>query len=153
MGLGLFRSTLLVLLFLPAQSDARRSAELPDDRFLVRLVAQSFFRSILEGNVKAASPLCDVRVNFDGILVQGHEAVEQRLRTVAARAKRFQLHLQQVVLLSQAEMQQRYGPAPKRLRDVAKKGVYVALARFDRGGAVAMFARRNRFWRMVGLSD
>ncbi len=129
-----------------------RAAE-PDAEFMARLVAQSFFRGLLKGEIEAVFPLCAGTINFDGEQVKGSEAVKKKLEQLASRARDSGLRLKKVVVLTIPQVLQRYGPPPARIKKAVKPGRMVALARFNMMGAVAVLARTAGFWRIQALTD
>ena len=120
---------------------------------MAQLVAKSFFRSLLGGDAAALRPLCAGEVNFDGQTIRGEAAIAAKLDQLVRRARARKLELRRVVMVDAATMRRRYGPAPARIRSAVRSGTIIALARFDQLGAVAVLARRGRFWRVVALTD
>lgn len=121
--------------------------------FLAELVATSFFRGLVDGRLAAIAPLCARRVSFDGRWIEGRLAQERQLQQVIQRARRTGLKLRGVWVLTQDEMVARFGAAPARLQAALRPGDLIALARFDRLGAVAALRREGRFYRVHLLSD
>ena len=140
--------TLLLATLIPAHVAAE-----DDALFMSRLVARGFFRALQDGEVAAMMPLCAEAVSFDGELVKGRAKVKARLARMVKRARANNLRLKKVLLLSYREAIKVLGPAPERLKGVLKPGMMVALAAFQRGGAVAVLAKRGSFWRVVALTD
>ena len=124
-----------------------------DALFMARLVARGFFQAVQEREPAAMLPLCAEGVNFDGEQVQGRAKIKARLERLVARARQRNLRLKKVVVLRYLEAVKVLGPPPERLKKVLGKGKMVALAAFQRGGAVAVMARRGAFWRVVALTD
>jgi len=122
------------------------------DRFMAELVARSFFRALLAGDVKALLPLCAKRVNLDGRWVEQPRLSAELLR-LTERARSTALKLRRVKLVSYAEMVKRHGPPPKRLAGAVSRRDMIALARFNRLGALAVLTKQGRFWRVAMLSD
>jgi hypothetical protein len=120
---------------------------------MAQLVAKSFFRSLLAGDRDALRPLCAPAVSFDGETIRGEAAIARKLDELSARARRRKLQLRRVMLLDAATMKRHYGPPPARIKSAVRAGTMIALARFDQLGAVAVLARRGRFWRVVALTD
>lgn len=140
---------LLLLLLLPAGPAAAGE----DDAFMARLVARSFFRGLVEGDLPTLAPLCARRVNFDGQVVKGAAAIRRRLEALVTRARERGLRLKKVQLLTYREAVRRFGPPPARIAVTPGRGTMVALAAFQRGGAVAVLGRVGRFWRVLALTD
>lgn len=138
----------LLYLFIPAQVVAE-----DDALYMAQLVGRGFFRALQDGEVEAMVPLCAEAVNFDGELVKGRPKVKARLARLVKRARKNHLRLKKVLLLSYREAIKVLGPCPERLKKVLKPGHMVALAAFQRGGAVAVLARRGDFWRVIALTD
>lgn len=136
--------------FTPAASQPRAR---DSDRFMALLVARSFFRALLSGNVDAALPLCARRVSFEGAQVQGTKQLRARLLKMAGRARAGGLKLKKVELLHLERMVERFGPPPARLKRSISPRDLIALARFNKQGALAVLRRDGRFWRISVLSD
>lgn len=143
----------VALLAQPARGATTRLEDSPNVPFLAKLVARGFFSALLAGDLDAALPLCASRVDFDGASVAGKDAIRERLRQMALRARSRQLRLHRLVVLSRAEMWQRFGPAPARLRGSIRAGQFFALASFKGRGAIAVLGRTGRFYRVVALTD
>ena len=123
-----------------------------DRVFLAELVAQSFFRGLLDGRLKAIMPLCAKRVRFEGRWVE-RAALRHELSILISRAHRHALKLRALVILDLAEMIRRFGPPPKRLRIALRRGDLIALARFNHLGVVAALRREGDFYRIHLLTD
>jgi hypothetical protein len=139
-GLALLLATMVV----PARADAAD--------YMAELVARTFFRGLLEGQPAPLAALCAREVNFDGVRLRG-AAIGERLRELAARARRKQLRLRKLEVISVAAALERYGKPPARLRRELVPGRAVALARFNVLGAAAVLARVGGFWRVIALTD
>lgn len=129
------------------------SAQAKKVDFMADLVARGFFRGLVGGEATSLEPLCSSRVSFDGRWVRQGKALSQELKKLVRRARRQQLKLRRIVLMPYEDAVKRFGPAPARLKDVGGRGRVVALAAFQRGGAVLILAREGRFWRVVALTD
>jgi hypothetical protein len=147
---------LLAALVTPRSAAGRAGAAsgqaVPRDAYLAELVARSFFRGLLEGQVDTLLPLCAAEVNLDGERLRG-AALATRLRELSARARQKGLRLRKLVVLSAEEALRRYGKPPARLRGSVTPGRAVALARFNHAGAAAILARGPGFWRVIALTD
>ena len=128
-------------------------ADEPDARFVARLVAQSFFRGLIEGDISTVQPLCASTMSFDGERVRGDAAVKARLEQLADRARQGGLDLKKVEVIPVREAIQRFGPPPERIKAEVRPGNIVALARFNVLGAVAVLGRQSGFWRIHALTD
>ncbi len=116
-------------------------------------MARSFFNALLGGDSAAALPLCAAKVDFDGELLSGQGEIGARIRQLTRRARQRRLRLRRLVVLDAGDMRRRFGPPPARIASSARRGRYFALARFNRLGAVAVLAKRGRFYRVVALTD
>lgn len=123
------------------------------ERFMAQMVATSFVRAVIGGQIDTAVPLCAPRVSFDGRWVEGEKPLRAALSRVIARARRVRLRLRTVEVLSHAEMVGRYGPAPSRLKGAIGKSDLFALALFGRLGMVVGLERQGRLFRVKLLSD
>lgn len=146
MALGLLLAPMLL------HSPMVEAAE-PDVQFMARLVAQSFFRGLLKGEVETALPLCARSFNFDGEQLKGTDAIKARLGQLAARAREQGLRLKRVEVLTVPQALKRFGPPPARIKKALGPGRMVALARFNMMGSVAVLARQGGFWRVHALTD
>jgi hypothetical protein len=144
------RSLLLFVLVALAPAQSRAAG---DREFMAKLVARTFFRGLLSGNIEGVLPVCDRRVNLDGQWVTGAEALGTHLRTAAKRARDLGIRLRQVQVMSYREAVRRFGPPPARLRGAVGPGRMVALARFQTLGAVAVLRRVGPFWKVAALTD
>ena len=124
-----------------------------DREFMAKLVAQTFFRGLLEGSILSVVPLCAKRVNLDGHWVQDHKELEKRLRTIGIHAREHGVKLRRVVILDYGTVTRRFGRPPARLRGAAGPGKLIALVRFNTVGAVAVLGRVGAFWKVVALTD
>lgn len=149
--LRLLRGVLLLAVLATHPAPAMPSAAAEDG--LAALVARGFFRALLDGRLADLLPLCAERVNLDGRWVVAGPELERSFAALIQRARSETLLLRRVQLLSYAEMIGRFGRPPARLRSVVTPGNLLALARFNRLGAVAVLARRGRFWQVVALTD
>ncbi len=140
-------AALACLLMSPAVSAQAKKVD-----FMADLVARGFFRGLVGGEAAALVPLCSRQVSFDGRLVKA-PALHKELGKLVGRAKRKQLKLRRIVLLSYEDTVKRFGPPPARLKGAGGRGRVVALAAFQRGGAVLILAKEGRFWRVVALTD
>lgn len=140
------------LILLTVLLPTRVAAE-DDSLYMARLVARGFFQALQDREAAAMLPLCAEGVSFDGELVKGRAKVRARLERVVARARQRNLRLKKVLLLRYQEALEVLGPPPERLKQVLGKGQMVALAAFQRGGAIAVLERRGAFWRVVALTD
>jgi hypothetical protein len=125
----------------------------PKTDFMAELVAKTFLRALLEGDAAALAPLCAEAVNFDGEVVKGRAAVEKRLAEVISRARSRQVRLRRVLLLPALEAVKRFGPPPRRIASSLGAGAVVAIARFERLGAVLVLKRKGRFYQVVAITD
>ncbi|MBK6847319.1 MAG: hypothetical protein IPG96_07160 [Proteobacteria bacterium] len=123
------------------------------DDGMAALVARGFFRALLDGRLADLLPLCAERVSLDGHRVASGAELQHALSALIQRAHSETLMLRGVQLLTYAEMVGRYGPPPARMRASVGPGDLLALARFSRLGAVAVLARKGRFWQVVALTD
>ena len=139
---------LLLVLLAPASVAAE-----DDALYMARLVARGFFRALADGEAAAMAPLCADVVSFDGQKVKGRKKIAARLKAMADRAQRANLRLKRVVVLTVKQAREKYGPPPERIKGELGKGRMVALAAFQRLGAVAVLARKGSFWRVVALTD
>ncbi len=144
------RAVLLALSLLALSPPAAAQG---DREFMAKLVARTFFRGLLSGNVEGVLPVCDKRVNLDGEWVKGTDALLARLKAVAARARELGVQLRRVEVMSYREAVKRFGPAPARLKGALGPGRMVALARFRSLGAVAVLRRIGPFWKIVAVTD
>ncbi|MBK8482030.1 MAG: hypothetical protein IPL40_12800 [Proteobacteria bacterium] len=117
------------------------------------LVARGFFRALLDGRVSDLLPLCGEQLNLDGQRVAAGPELQRALDALIQRARSETLILRGLQLLSYAEMVGRYGPPPARLRASVGRRDLLAVARFNRMGAVAVLSRKGRFWQVVALTD
>lgn len=123
------------------------------DEGTAALVARGFFRALLDGRVSDLLPLCAESLNLDGQRVAAGPELRRALDALIQRARSETLILRGLELLSYAEMVGRYGPPPARLRASVGRRDLLAVARFNRLGAVAVLARKGRFWQVVALTD
>jgi len=130
-----------------------RPAAAGDREFMAKLVAQTFFRALLEGTVETALPLCSKRVNLDGTWVEVPGVLERRLRAMSVHAREQGVRLTRVTVLPHGVVVRRFGPPPARLRGATGPGRLVALARFNTAGAVAVLRRTGAFWKVVAVTD
>lgn len=137
----------LLLLSAPA------SAQTGDREFMARLVARTFFRGLIAGGTASIVPLCARRLNLEGQWVSGREAIGERLKAMARRAREQGLQLRRIEVISYREAVRRFGPPPERLRGAVGPGRMVALARLNRLGAVAVLQRAGAFWKVAALTD
>jgi hypothetical protein len=138
---------LTVILF--SLSAARADAEVD---FMAKLVARSFFQTLLSGEITALLPLCAKEVNFDGRRVRGVE-ISGRLRSMNKRARQHGLRLTRLTLLPWTEAVKRYGPPPARLGLKGRGRRVVALARFNTLGAAAILERVGPLWKVTAITD
>src|SRR5512143_2925060 len=101
-GLSLLAAWLAV-----STSAAAPPSSAPAD-FMAELVARSFFRAVLEGDVAAALPLCADEVSFDGQRVRGKASLEKQLQQLAQRARARGLQLLKIVVIPSREAVRRY---------------------------------------------
>lgn len=120
---------------------------------MATLVARSFFRGLLEGDVSTVLPLCTDSMSFDGEQVHGREKIEQRLKQINHRARAQGLQLRRIQVISYREAIRRYGAPPARLRNSVRPGRLIALARFNVLGAVVVLKRDGPFWRVNAITD
>lgn len=139
---------LTVILFV-SLSAARADAEVD---FMAKLVARSFFQTLLSGEITALLPLCAKEVNFDGRRVKGVE-IGGRLRSMNKRARQHGLRLTRLTLLPWTEAVKRYGPPPARLGLKRRGRRVVALARFNTLGAAAILERVGPLWKVTAITD
>ncbi len=116
-------------------------------------MARSFFQGLLAGDLSVVTPLCAAQVNFDGQPLQGLQPIQDRLQAMVRRAREQGLQLRRVLVLTAAEALQRFGPPPQRVRASLGPQDRVALAVFQRGGAVAILGRSGSFWRVKAITD
>lgn len=128
-------------------------AAAPQPDFMAQLVARSFFRGVVEGEVAVLAPLCANQVNFDGTLIKGTKAVRQQLAAMIKRARRQGLKLHKLLLLSYKEAVRQFGPPPARIARFIGPRDLIAVAAFQRSGAVAVLTRNGSFWRITALTD
>jgi hypothetical protein len=121
--------------------------------FMPELVARTLFRGLLEGTPAVVMPLCAEKVNLDGEWVSDKQELGRRFAAISRRAREQGLQLRQITVLSYAEAVRRFGPPPARLRDVARPGTQIALARLSALGAVVILRRVGPFWKVAGLTD
>ena len=129
---------------------ARAGAEVD---FMAKLVARSFFQTLLSGEITALLPLCAKEVNFDGRRVKGVTPISVRLRSMNKRARQHGLRLTRLTLLTWAEAVKRYGPPPARLGLRGRGRRVVALARFNTLGAAAILERVGPLWKVSAVTD
>ena len=121
--------------------------------FMAKLVARSFFQTLLSGEITAVLPLCAKEVSFDGQRVSGVDAISARLRSINKRARQHGLRLVRLKLLSWTEAVKRYGPPPARLGLRGRGRRVVALARFNTLGAAAILERAGPLWKVTAITD
>lgn len=120
---------------------------------IVGLVAKGFFHAVLEARLNDALAVCAPRVAFEGKWVSGETELQQELSRLIDRASSQTLQLRRVDVLSYREMVRRFGPPPNRLRQIVRPDDMLALARFDRRGAIAVLRQEGSFWRIAALTD
>jgi hypothetical protein len=121
--------------------------------FMPELVARTLFRGLLEGTPAVVMPLCADKVSLDGEWVSDKQELQQRFTAMGRRAREQGLRLRQITVLSYTEAVRRFGPPPARLKDVARPGTQIALARLSALGAVVILRRVGPFWKVAGLTD
>jgi hypothetical protein len=145
-GICLALPVLLVFSLCPAQSNAEVD-------FMAKLVARSFFQTLLSGEITSLLPLCAKEVNFDGRRVKGVAPISVRLRAMNKRARQHGLRLTRLTLLTWTEAVKRYGPPPARLGLRGRGRRVVALARFNTLGAAAILERVGPLWKVTAITD
>jgi len=121
--------------------------------FMAKLVARSFFQTLLSGEISAVLPLCAKEVSFDGQRVRGADLISDRLRSMNKRARQHGLRLVRLQLLTWTEAVKRYGPPPARLGLRNRGRRVVALARFNTLGAAAILERVGPLWKITAITD
>jgi hypothetical protein len=143
-----------VLLLVLALGWWTSTARAADEQYMVELVARSFIRGVLAGDVQSLLPLCSAEVSLDGQPAKGAGALTEALGRLVKRARENELKLEHLVVWPVAVALQRFGPPPRRMQAVIKPGRWVALAAFKQAtGVVLILARERGFWRVVGLTD
>ncbi len=144
---GVAVAALITAIASPGVSQAK-----PQEAFLAELVAQSFFRGLLEGRLQVIEPLLAKRVRVEGRWVDGRK-LRPFLQRLIRRARRRGLKLRKLVMLDYPQMVRRFGPPPKRLSVALKPSDQIALARFGQLGAVVALRRQGRFFRIHLITD
>lgn len=121
--------------------------------YAAQLTSQAFFTALVRGQPDIMFALCDSRVSFDGRWVAGEAALRQDLEQLVTRAKDQLLKLHEVRLVKLREMIKLFGQPPARLKSAIRPSDLIVLARFTRGGAIAVLGRKGRLWRVKALSD
>ncbi len=134
--------TLLVALLL-AQSR-------PD--YVAALVGKTFLRAIEDRDVRTAHDLCADRLNLDGRVTTGRDAVRGAIVDLVRRlpqGARFQVAL----VLPLPEAEKRFGPLPARLRALRHPDVVVVFGRLPRRGLAVFVRKVHGVWKVIGLTD
>lgn len=134
----------------PAQPAASRTAPAVD--YVPRLVGRTFLRAVAERDLETALSLCANAVQFDGRPAEGRSRVAEALRSLHRRVPA-SMKFRKVVAMDYAQMVERFGPPPKRLKGVRFKGSVVILGRLRRGGLIVVLNKIDGRWRVVALTD